>query len=62
MRDDRPSTRQLGLILAAILLAALMIFLSSGGDLGGTKKVESDADLPQVASPPPPAPQNTGAR
>jgi hypothetical protein len=33
----------------------------TGGELGGTKKVESDADLPPVASPAP-KPGTTGSK
>jgi hypothetical protein len=43
-----------GLILGGVVLFALAIFLTTGGRLGGTKKVASDADLPQVTSPVPP--------
>jgi hypothetical protein len=73
MRDDRPSTAGLPLILAAAVFAALVIFIWSGGKFGGTKTVESDADLPKVTSPVPPSgtvmpppgtatPENTGRR
>lgn len=53
MDDDRSSTSRLVLILGAIVLAALVVFIWTGGELGGTKTVESDADLPQVTSPTP---------
>jgi hypothetical protein len=66
MRDDRQSTAGLLLILAAVVLAALMVFIWTGGNLGGTKSVESDADLPKVTSPAPPSgtdrADNTGRR
>ena len=57
----------LGLLLGGIVLLALIIFVTTGGELGGTKKVESDADLPQVSSPstPPSGPlqsENTASR
>jgi hypothetical protein len=62
MSDDRTSTSRLGLLLAAAVAVALAVFLATGGDLGGTKKVESDADLPKVTSPTPPTGDNTGSR
>jgi hypothetical protein len=43
-----------GLVLGGVVLIALVIFLMTGGQLGGTKKVAGDADLPQVTSPIPP--------
>jgi hypothetical protein len=43
-----------GLLLGGVVLLALVVFLVTGGQLGGTKKVASDADLPQVTSPKPP--------
>ncbi len=36
------------------MVLALLIFIATGGQLGGSKKVASDADLPQVTSPKPP--------
>jgi hypothetical protein len=41
-------------LLGAVVVLALVIFIVTGGQLGGSKKVASDADLPQVASPKPP--------
>jgi hypothetical protein len=49
--NNRPS---IGLILGGIFAAAAALFIFTGGELGGTKKVKSDADLPPVASPVPP--------
>ncbi|MBN8959093.1 MAG: hypothetical protein J0H17_21435 [Rhizobiales bacterium] len=65
--DKKESIGGLSLLLGGIVLIAFIIFLSTGGELGGTKKVESDADLPQVTSPtsPPSGPlrsENTGSR
>lgn len=40
----------LGLILAGVAIAAAALFILTGGELGGKKTVESDADLPPVAS------------
>ncbi|HET9903512.1 MAG TPA: hypothetical protein VFQ27_07430 [Xanthobacteraceae bacterium] len=54
MPDDRQSTARLLLILAAVVFASLVLFIWTGGNLGGSKSVESDADLPQVTSPSPP--------
>ena len=65
MRDNRQSMAGLVLILAAGVVVALMVFIWTGGNLGGTKTVQSDADLPQVTSPTPPssaATENTGRR
>jgi hypothetical protein len=66
-KRDPQNLGGLGLILGGIVLLALIIFVTTGGELGGTKKVESDADLPQVTSPtaPPSGPlrsENTGSR
>jgi hypothetical protein len=38
-------------LLAGLLVIAAAAFVFSGGQLGGVKKVESDKDLPPVASP-----------
>lgn len=61
MADNPHQLLRLGAVLAALVLLALAVFVLTGGRLGGSKTVESDADLPQVASPPPPS-GNTGAR
>jgi hypothetical protein len=39
-----------GLIVGGIVALAAMIFIISGGDLGGKKTVEGDQDLPPIAS------------
>ena len=39
-----------GRVVGGIVALAAMIFIFSGGDLGGTKTVEGDQDLPPVAS------------
>ena len=39
-----------GLILGRVAVAAAALFILTGGELGGKKTVESDADLPPVAS------------
>jgi hypothetical protein len=59
MADNNPSTGFLGAVLGGIVALAAVVFLLTGGDLGGTKKVEGDADLPPVASPTP-KPGTTG--
>lgn len=51
MADNPPNYRGIASILGGLVALALVVFLATGGDLGGTKKVESDADLPKVASP-----------
>jgi len=61
MSDNPQPIGRLGLILGGVVLAALALFLFTGGDLGGNKKVTSDADLPKVTSPSAP-PGNTGSR
>ena len=62
MADNPQPVSRLSMILGGIVLVALALFLFTGGDLGGTKKVESDADLPKVTSPAPVGTSNTGAR
>ena len=42
-------------LLGGVVVLALLIFIATGGQLGGSRKVASDADLPQVTSPTPPA-------
>ncbi|HEY1364731.1 MAG TPA: hypothetical protein VGF60_20980 [Xanthobacteraceae bacterium] len=41
---------KLGAILGAIIAAAVIIFLLSGGEHVGKKTVDSDDDLPPVAT------------
>ncbi len=62
MKDQRMSEKKLALWLSGLVVAAFLLFLATGGDLGGTKRVESDADLPQVTSPTHPSGENTGSR
>ena len=59
--NPQPLSR-LSVILGGAVLLALALFLFTGGDLGGTKKVESDADLPKVTSPAPKPDDTTGQR
>ena len=42
--------RFFGLIVGGIVALAAVIFIFSGGDLGGKKTVEGDQDLPPIAS------------
>lgn len=40
----------LGAILAGVAVVAAALFILTGGELGGKKTVQGDADLPPVAS------------
>ena len=40
----------LGLLLGGIFAVAAAVFILTGGELGGEKKIHSDADLPPIAS------------
>ena len=55
MADNNPkngtSTGTLGLMLGGLCALAAMVFIITGGQLGGVKEVKSDADLPPIASP-----------
>jgi hypothetical protein len=48
---NNPSTGTFGLMLGGLLALAAMIFIVTGGQLGGVKEVKGDADLPPIASP-----------
>ena len=50
MPDNREASGQLGAILGALIAVALVVFLLSGGEHLGKKTVNSDADLPPVAT------------
>jgi hypothetical protein len=50
MPDNGPSTGKLGVILGAVIAVAAMVFLLSGGEYFGKKTINSDADLPPVAT------------
>lgn len=57
-RPDEPArgnSGSIGLLLGGVLAAAAVVFMLTGGQLGGVKEIRSDADLPAVASPPAPA-------
>ena len=54
MADNNPhgtSTGTLGLMLGGLCALAAMVFIITGGQLGGVKEIKSDADLPPIASP-----------
>ena len=53
--NNEPSRGSIGLLLGGVVVAAAVVFMLTGGQLGGVKGVNSDADLPAVASPPPSA-------
>jgi hypothetical protein len=50
MPDNRETNGALGAILGAVIAIALAVFLLSGGEHLGKKTVNSDADLPPVAT------------
>ena len=55
MADNKGSTGTFGLITGSIVAVAAVIFILTGGQLGGKKTITGDADLPPVASPKSPA-------
>jgi hypothetical protein len=48
-RDGEESKGGFGLILGIFLAAVAAIFILTGGQLGGVKEVNSDADMPPIA-------------
>jgi hypothetical protein len=48
--DNQGSNGNLGALLGAVIVAALVIFFMSGGEHFGKKTINSDADLPPVAT------------
>ena len=46
-----PAGGTIGLMLGGLLALAAVVFIASGGQLGGVKEIRSDADLPPIASP-----------
>jgi hypothetical protein len=46
-----PAGGTIGLMLGGLLALVAMVFIVSGGQLGGVKEVRSDADLPPIATP-----------
>ena len=47
MRDN--DRRLLGLIVGGVVVLGAMLFIVTGGDLGGKTTVRSDQDLPPIA-------------
>jgi hypothetical protein len=61
MADNPEPKGSLGIMLGAIVAMAAMLFLIGGGEYFGKKTVESDKDLPPVATGLPGAtPETTG--
>ena len=50
MADNNAPNAGIGIVLGGILVVSAAFFILSGGNLGGKKTVESDRDLPPVAS------------
>jgi hypothetical protein len=53
--NNNTSAGFLGAVLGGLIAVAALVFIITGGELGGEKKIKSDADLPPVASPAKPA-------
>jgi hypothetical protein len=51
MADNHGKNGMFGLVLGGVVVVAAAIFILSGGELGGEKKIKSDADLPPVTTP-----------
>ena len=49
-RSNEPATGTIGLMLGGALAIVAMVFILTGGQLGGVKDVKGDADLPPVAT------------
>lgn len=47
---NNAGTGAIGLVLGGIVALAAMAFIVSGGNLGGVKEVNGDADMPPVAT------------
>jgi hypothetical protein len=50
MTDNRAPNGKLGALLGAVIAIAFAFFLLNGGEHVGKKTVNSDADLPPVAT------------
>jgi hypothetical protein len=50
MADNKNGTGGIGLILGGIFALAAAVFILTGGQLGGKKEVNGDADMPPIAS------------
>jgi len=55
MADNHGKNGMFGLVLGGVVVAAAAIFILTGGELGGEKKIKGDADLPPVTTPANPA-------
>ena len=49
-RPEEPSRGNMGLLLGGVLVVAAVVFMLTGGQLGGVKEIKSDADLPPIAT------------
>jgi hypothetical protein len=58
MADNDGKNGMFGLVLGGVVVVAAAIFILTGGELGGKKGIKSDADLPPVTTPAPPATQS----
>jgi hypothetical protein len=54
MAENRGSTSYLGVVLGGLVAVAAIVFVLSGGELGGEKKVQGDQDLPPITKTTPP--------
>ena len=50
MADNNAPKAGIGIVLGGILVLSAAFFILTGGDLGGKKRVQSDRDMPPVAS------------
>ena len=50
MSDNRGSNGKLGTLIGAVIAVAVVVFLLNGGEHVGKKTVNSDNDLPPVAT------------
>ena len=48
--EKKESIGGLSLLLGGIVLIAFVVFLVTGGELGGKKTIDSDDDLPPIAT------------
>ena len=50
MADNNAPNTSIGIILGGILVLSAAFFILTGGNLGGKTTVQSDRDMPPVAS------------
>jgi hypothetical protein len=50
MTENRARNGKLAIVIGALIAVALVVFLLTGGEHRGKKTVNSDADLPPVAT------------